>query len=90
MANRATGTFTFAANFETEFQGPLDARLTTPELTQLTDGSLPFAYNGMCVAVTNDEDRGGDPGGSADNNGLYILIDDSATPGSDINKWTKF
>jgi len=89
MANRATGTFTFAANFETEFQGPLDARLTTPELTQLTDGSLPFAYNGMCVAVTNDEDRGGDPGGSADNNGLYILIDDSATPGSDINKWTK-
>lgn len=89
MATRTTGTFTFAANFETEFQGPLDARLTTPELPQLTDGSLPFAYNGMCVAVTNDEDRGGDPGGSADNNGLYILIDDSATPGGDINKWTK-
>jgi hypothetical protein len=86
MANRATGTFTFAANFETEFQGPLDARLTTPELTQLTDGSLPFAYNGMCVAVTLDEGRAE---GSADNNGLYILIDDSATPGSDINKWTR-
>lgn len=86
MANRATGTFTFAANFETEFQGPLDARLTTPELTQLTDGSLPFAYNGMCVAVTLDEGRAE---GSADNNGLYILIDDSATPGGDINKWTK-
>ena len=86
MANRATGTFTFEANFETEFQGPLDARLTTPELTQLTDGSLPFAYNGMCVAVTLDEGRAE---GSADNNGLYILIDDSATPGSDINKWTR-
>ena len=86
MANRATGTFTFAANFETEFQGPLDARLTTPELPQLTDGSLPFAYNGMCVAVTLDEGRSG---GSVDNNGLYILIDDSATPGGDINKWTK-
>ena len=86
MADRATGTFNFAANFETEFQGPLDARLTTPELTQLTDGSLPFAYNGMCVAVTLDEGRAE---GSADNNGLYILIDDSATPGSDINKWTR-
>lgn len=86
MANRATGTFTFAANFETEFQGPLDARLTTPELPQLTDGSLPFAYNGMVVAVTEDEGRAG---GSVDNNGLYILIDDSATPGGDINKWTK-
>lgn len=86
MANRATGTFTFAANFETEFQGPLDARLTTPELPQLTDGSLPFAYNGMCVAVTLDEGRAE---GSVDNNGLYILIDGSATPGNDINKWTK-
>lgn len=86
MANRATGTFTFAANFETEFQGPLDARLTTPELPQLTDGSLPFAYNGMVVAVTEDEGRAG---GSVDNNGLYILIDNAATPGGDINKWTK-
>jgi len=86
MATRTTGIFTFAANFETEFQGPLDARLTTPELTQLTDGSLPFAYNGMCVAVTLDEGRSE---GSADNNGLYILIDDSATPGTDISKWKK-
>lgn len=86
MANRATGVFTFANNFETEFQAPLDARLTTPELTQLTDGSIPFVYNGMCVVVTLDEGRSG---GSADNNGLYILIDDSAVPGSDIAKWTK-
>ena len=86
MANRATGVFTFANNFETEFQAPLDARLTTPELTQLTDGSIPFVYNGMCVVVTLDEGRSE---GSADNNGLYILIDDSAVPGTDIAKWTK-
>ena len=86
MANRATGVFTFANNFETEFQAPLDARLTTPELTQLTDGSIPFVYNGMCVVVTLDEGRAE---GSADNNGLYILIDDSAVPGTDIAKWTK-
>lgn len=86
MANRATGVFTFANNFETEFQAPLDARLTTPELTQLTDSSIPFVYNGMCVAVTLDEGRSG---GSADNNGLYILIDDAAVPGTDITKWTK-
>jgi len=84
MADRSTGTFTFAANFETEFQGPLDARLATPELAQLTDGSLPFAYNGMVVAVTDDpNDNNGDI------NGLYLLIDNSATPGGDINKWTR-
>ena len=86
MANRATGVITFANNFETQFQAPLDARLTTPELTQLTDGSIPYVYNGMCVAVTLDEGRAG---GSVENNGLYILIDTDAVPGTDIAKWTK-
>ena len=80
MADRATGTFNFAANFETEFQGPLDARITTPELSQLTDGSIPYVYNGMVVAVTDDpNDNNGDI------NGLYLLIDDRAVPGDDAN-----
>ena len=84
MADRATGTFTFAANFETEFQGPLDARITTPELAQLTDGTIPYVYNGMVVAVTDDpNDNNGDI------NGLYLLIDDRAVPGDDINLWTR-
>ncbi len=84
MADRSTGTFNFAANFETEFQGPLDARITTPELAQLTDGSIPYAYNGMVVAVTADpNDVDGDI------NGLYLLQDSDAVPGSDINKWIK-
>ena len=84
MADRSTGTFNFAANFETEFQGPLDARITTPELAQLTDGSIPYAYNGMVVAVTADpNDVDGDI------NGLYLLQDTDAVPGSDINKWIK-
>ena len=84
MADRATGTFNFAANFETEFQGPLDARITTPELSQLTDGSIPYVYNGMVVAVTDDpNDNNGDI------NGLYLLIDDRAVPGDDINLWSR-
>ena len=84
MADRATGTFNFAANFETEFQGPLDARITTPELSQLTDGSIPYVYNGMVVAVTDDpNDNNGDI------NGLYLLIDDRAVPGDDANLWTR-
>ena len=84
MADRSTGTFNFAANFETEFQGPLDARITTPELAQLTDGSIPYTYNGMVVAVTADpNDVDGDI------NGLYLLQDTDAVPGSDINKWIK-
>ena len=39
MANRQTGTFTFAANFEVDFKGPLDARLSTQSQRQLHDGS---------------------------------------------------
>jgi len=84
MANRNTGTFEFPANFEVTKQGPLDARLTTPELVHLTNpntGSagtfLPFRYTGMLVAVTGD---------TAENNGLYLLTGADA---SLIASWTK-
>ena len=52
MADRSTGTFNFAANFETEFQGPLDARITTPELAQLTDGTIK---ENICYGLENNE-----------------------------------
>jgi hypothetical protein len=74
--SRTTGTFEFPANFEVTKQAPLDARLTTPLLSELTDSSLPFPYKGMVVAVTDDS--------TSSNNGLYQLIDDDAT---DINNW---
>lgn len=86
MADRITGAINFSNNFEVQYQGPLDARLSTPEYPQLTDSSIPFPYLGMLVAVTSDENRTGDPGGSADNNGVYMLTSANSTlEGS----WTK-
>ena len=69
--SRTIGTFEFPANFEVTKQAPLDARLATPLLSELTDSSLPFPYKGMVVAVTDDT--------SSSNNGLYRLTDDDAT-----------
>ena len=74
--SRTIGTFEFPANFEVKKQAPLDARLTTPLLSELTDSSLPFPYKGMVVAVTDDT--------SSSNNGLYQLVAADAT---DINNW---
>ena len=74
--SRTIGTFEFPANFEVKKQAPLDARLATPLLSELTDSSLPFPYKGMVVAVTDDT--------SSSNNGLYRLTDSDAT---DINNW---
>ena len=86
MADRITGAINFSNNFEVQYQGPLDARLATPEYPQLTDSSIPFPYLGMLVAVTSDENRTGDPGGSVDNNGVYMLTSANSTlEGS----WTK-
>jgi|13_taG_2_1085334.scaffolds.fasta_scaffold02012_6 hypothetical protein len=76
--SRTTGTFEFPANFEVKKQAPLDARLTTPLLSELTDSSLPFPYKGMVVAVTDDT--------TSSNNGLYQLIDSDDT---DINNWER-
>ena len=37
MANRSTGQIILNANFEVGYLGPLDARVTTPELAHLTN-----------------------------------------------------
>ena len=67
---RPIGTFNFPANFEVNKLGPLDARAVTPLATQLIDSSLPFAYLGMLVSVTED---------TAEKNGLYMLTSADAT-----------
>jgi hypothetical protein len=78
MADRITGAINFSNNFEVLYEGPLDARLATPEYAQLTDSSIPFPYLGMLVAVTSDV--------TADNNGVYMLT--SANPTLEAS-WTK-
>ena len=74
---RPIGTFNFPANFEVNKLGPLDARAVTPLATQLIDSSLPFAYLGMLVSVTED---------TAEKNGLYMLTSADATQ---LVSWTK-
>jgi hypothetical protein len=73
---RNQGTFDFSANLEVLKQGPLDARLTVEEKTELT--GLPFSYIGMVVAVTSDS--------TPANNGVYVLED---TDGTVIGNWTQ-
>lgn len=78
---RPIGTFNFSSNFETLIQGPLDARLVAPTLSDLTTtstGAIPYPYLGMLVSVTSD--------GTSTNNGVYIL---SAFPATNISNWTK-
>ena len=75
---RTTGTFEFPSNFEVTKAAPLDARLATGLLSELTDSSLPFPYKGMVVAVTDDS--------TIDNNGVYVLSGGDAT---DITNWSK-
>ena len=71
MANRLTGQIELNANFEVGYQGPLDARLVIPEYPQLADpAEVVMPYPGMVVSVTHDENR---VGGSAANNGLWLL-----------------
>jgi len=74
---RNTGTFDFPANFEVNKLGPLDARTVTPLACELTDSSLPFAYHGMLVSVTDD---------TTANNGLYML---SATDATCVDNWQR-
>jgi hypothetical protein len=75
--SRNIGTFNFPANFEVNKLGPLDARSVTPLKSELTDSSLPFAYVGMLVSVTED---------SSSNNGLYML---SAADDTQVSSWQK-
>ena len=78
MADRQTGAINFSNNFEVLFEGPLDARLSTPEYSQLTDSSIPFPYLGMLVSVTADTD--------STKNGVYMLTSANSTLES---SWTK-
>lgn len=75
MANRSKGTFNFSQNFEVFKTAPLDARLTTPEYSQLSDGSIPKVYEGMIVAVTGDT--------TPSLNGAYLKT------GPGVSEWTK-
>lgn len=84
MANRTLGVFNFSANFETLVAAPLDARLTVPELSHLTDGAtIPYPYLGMVVAVTSDA--------VASNNGIYYCTNIGTTPAfaSSTSTWVK-
>ena len=77
--SRTTGTFTFAANFETAIAAPLDARGSVTLKSDLTGSTIStaFPYKGMLVSVTND----------TVNNGLYIL---NNTPSTTIGNWKMF
>ena len=76
--SRATGDYNFPNSFECRTARPLDARMATPSLSHLSDGSIPFTYPGMVVAVTADA--------TPSNNGLYIC---SANDGDSASDWTR-
>lgn len=81
---RIPGTFNFSSNYEALISAPLDARLSVPEFTGLTDGtSIPYPYLGMLVAVTEDPDN--------DKNGVYFCYDVGSTPtfASNTTLWVK-
>ena len=70
---RTPGVFNFSANFEALIAAPLDARITVPLKSNLTDGStLPYPYLGMVVAVTSDP--------TSSNNGVYYCTNIGSTP----------
>lgn len=52
MATTTNGTFAFAANFDVQFQGPIDRRSSVETVADLAN--LPFQYDGMLVSVVND------------------------------------
>jgi len=72
---RNTGTFEFPSNFEVKKAAPLDARTQTGLRSELA--SLPFAYKGMIVSVTDDTPA---------NSGTYVLDD---ADGSVLDNWSK-
>jgi hypothetical protein len=68
---RVPGVFNFSANYEPLIAGPLDARLTVVNVSELTNNSLPYPYLGMPVIVTSDPDE--------KENGLWVLVKLPAT-----------
>jgi hypothetical protein len=78
MAEREKGTFNFSNNLEVKKAAPLDARAATPNIADLTNGTLPFPYKGMMVSVTSEA--------NSESNGLYILSGDDA---SILANWNK-
>jgi len=68
MATLTTGTFPFSANFDVQFEGPIDRRLTVDTYADLA--SLPLQYSGMLASVVSDT--------TASNNGPYFR-DNSGT-----------
>ena len=83
---RNKGTFNFAANFEVLNKAPLDARLVVDTKSNLItpsiwedDNSNVWVYTGIPVAVISDP--------STENNGLYLLTDDTAYTSYD--SWVK-
>lgn len=72
-STRTKGVFNFSANFEALIAAPLDARLTVPNYSNLTDGAtIPYPYLGMIVAVTSDA--------TPSNNGIYYCTNIGTTP----------
>ena len=78
-----SGTFSFSNTLNVSRQQPLDARQVAKNLGNLTSNEMTSKFKGMIVSVTNDEDRSG---GSADNNGIYIL---TGTDSTQLSSWEK-
>lgn len=80
---RNKGTFTFAANFELEIQGALDARVLVQNRSDLIlretwphDGNTLYLYNGLLVSVANEKS-------------VYMLTDITKALDTDYSGWTK-
>jgi len=76
---RVAGTFPFSANFEVNKEGAFDARLVVQYKSDLIAGIIPYPYNGMPVAVTEDP--------TPANNGLWLLLDKANV--TDYASWTR-
>jgi hypothetical protein len=69
MAQKTPGTVAFSANLAAAIEGPLDARTTVENLTDLS--SVGFRYDGMIVSVVDDA--------TSSNNGVYFFLDSDNT-----------
>lgn len=85
--SRQQGFFSLSGNYEPLIAAPLDARtvvggkseLTQPATWTLAGNTVPYLFNGLLVAVTNDS--------VASDNGLYILLD--AANYTNLDSWYK-
>ncbi len=69
MAQKTNGSFDFSFGLNVQLEGPLDARITVEEYSDLQ--SVPQKYDGMIVSVTDDA--------NAENVGVYYYLDSSET-----------